>query len=73
VRSIITAANTRRTEESDITSIRTIRLGSLRPVSKLNNDSDEEEFKERVDSADYSVGVQAARAITKDSHLQRKE
>jgi hypothetical protein len=69
MRNIITAANTRRTKELDITNIRTIRLGSLRPVSKPNNDSDEEEFKERVDSAGYSIGVQAARAITKDSYL----
>jgi hypothetical protein len=69
VRNIITATNTRRTEELDITSIRIIRLGSLRPVSKSNNDSDEEEFEEYVDSAGYSVGVQATRAITKDSYL----
>jgi hypothetical protein len=57
VRSLITAANTRRTEELSITNIRIIRLESLRLVDKFNNNSDEKEFKERVDSAGYSVGV----------------
>ena len=69
MRSLITAANTRSTEELDIAGIRIIRFRSFKPVSKPNNDSDEEEFKERVDSAGYSVGVQATRAVTKDSHL----
>ena len=57
MRSLITAANTRNTKELDIISIRIIYFKNFKPVSKPDNDSDEEEFKERVDSADYSVGV----------------
>jgi hypothetical protein len=57
VRSLITVINTRRTKGLNIAGIRIIRLESLRPISKPNNDSDEKEFKKRVDSADYLVGV----------------
>ena len=57
MRSLITATNTRNTEELNIINIRIIRLRSLRPISKLDNDFDEKEFKERVDSADYSIDV----------------
>jgi len=57
VRSLISVTKIRSTEESDITGIRIIRFGDLGPVNNLNNDSDEEEIKEDIDSAGYSVGV----------------
>jgi hypothetical protein len=57
VRSLISAAKTRSTKGSGITGVRIIRLGGLGPISNPDNNSDEEEIKEDVDSAGYSVGV----------------
>ena len=57
MRSLITATNTRSTKELNIINIRTIRLRSLKLISKPDNDFDEKEFKKRVDSADYLISV----------------
>jgi hypothetical protein len=57
VRNLISIIKTRNIKEFDITGIRIIYFGDLRPINNLNNNSDEEEIKKDINSADYSIGV----------------
>ena len=64
IRNLISSQNGRATEGA---SVRALRLGSLGPTNHPNDDSEEEdEFENGVESPGHMVGIQAARAVTKD-------